>query len=1332
MLQSGPARRYNWRGVGDQGFGEVSAVAKQVLTCPKCSGKLAAPEGAERFRCPTCKAVLSAPKGGGQEAAVSQTATATFGEQATSAVTPLVPSPGRVETPAPSPGRGAADGEPGPGQRLGGYTIVRLIGRGGMGAVYEAIQEGLKRRVAIKVLPEVAGRDTSFLENFKREAQAVAKLNHPNIVQVFDIDQDRGYHFFSMEYVQGQSLAQRLEAEGRLPLSEAVQIVAQAAAALAFAYERMLVHRDIKPSNILLTEQGDVKLGDLGLSKSLEGTSVGIVRGTYGGPLYMAPEFAKNPRLADCRSDIYALGCVLFHALTGRPPFAASNVAELVLAHAEAPFPSARAIVPQLPQGIDSLLSKMCAKDPAARYQNYDELLGAMQSLLRGTSFRLPRVAPAEEGAAAGEPRRARRKSWLPLAIGVTAATAVAAALLLIVVPRLRGTGAQAVVPGTSVPPDAGKVKTPPPPTKPAPPVLPEEKKDEPVVPVLPPPEPKEEPPPKEEPKEEPKEVPPPKADGPAWQAALAQAKKNGEALAAENQFGKAIALLDEVAGDNEDPELRKAVDDAKAALRARAAKAYEAVVRRVRDLAAQGKLDDAKAALQAVVDAFGTDAEVGEAVAAAAAIGQHQESLASLRQGAEAARAAAAATERRAELQAEAAKAFQAVGTLLENWQLARALEELAKMKFEDPEFAAQVEQRKAAIEALAAYRDLLAQHIRAANPRLRKGDLRISGLNGDLTHADAEGITAIVGGPAGQQEERIPWAKLAEGTVDRLSKLREIAKPGDVGQQLALGLWMRLLGNEQRARVFFDRAADLGAKTDALGLAAEAAEKSQKEAQAARAFAQALELCLAGKAREAEAALAEYKEKFSETDFYGAQSRVLEVAADFKPYTPPALPQPERPPEPKAKQPEPKAKQPEPKGKQPEPKAKQPEPKEKAPPGDEEKAKEAYERAVAAYRARRFEECAKQLEALRAASPGSPLLANKGLNPTVEAMRAAIAARGQTLHVGSGQKGAHPSLEKALAAIEKPKATIEIAAGNYPRTGITIPTRNGEGLILRGVGDSRPRLDGGPKRETILTIEKDTKDVWLERLEFVNTKAAVDININVSLTFRDCLAVHNVASVLSRHPITKVTIISSILRFDKLPDATVRHSLVQLADKAVLDGVDLVGAIIVGSNMVFKKATLTDCLILGDASLEGDVKLNHVTATGPVEVPEDARNNTVADSILASLAISGPKLRGAKAKEKRAGVAVTLTNSALYAQRAVLHKELVKQEEVLARTGRPPFEDAASHDYRLPKDSPLAQKGSGNTPLGCRFPPEMLEVLRAAAKRFPQTLRPLPPAPK
>jgi len=1316
-------------------------VAKRILTCPNCMGKLAAPGGVERFRCPTCKSVLGLPPDGGNVAVAVDATTATEAQreepqappapapeptsppESTPAVRPMqipprasaaaAPAPEPAVRPMQIPSQEPTAGEPALGETLAGYTLVRRIGQGSMGTVFEAIQEGLKRRVALKVLPETVARNPIFFAGFKREAQAVAKLNHPNIVQIFDIDEDKNHHFFSMEYVDGESMADLLARKKRLPVSEAVPIIAQTAAALDFAYEHLLVHRNIKPSNILLTEQGDVKVADLGLAKSFEGTSVGIVRGTHGGPLYMAPEFSKNPRLADCRSDIYALGAVLFHLLTGQPPFPGPSVPEMIIQHADKPFPSARALVPEIPKGLDALLAKMCAKDPADRFQTYAELLERLQALLSGTDIRVPSVAT---DAPTGVVRR--RRNWLPLAVVGAAAALAVLGLFVFLLPKLFGSRPQA---SASAPTELAKAQPAPrtlpakaPASKPAPPVVPKPPEPEPVKPPAEEPrqkEPAAEPKAKDEPvepKEEPKKEEPRKEEGPPA-GGLAEATRAAQALAAQNQFGKALAALDGLTRDNADEALQKAVDAAKAPILEQAAKAFQAVARTVRELAAAGKLDEARAALQTVADTFGTDNEVGQARVAIEAIDAHKEALTALTQGAETARKAAEAADRRAAQQGDLAKGLAAARTLLEDWRLEPALESLGKLKAEDPAHAAQVEQHKAAIEALAGLRDLIADHIRKAEPRLTKGALKISGLNGELTGADKEGITSMVTGGGAREGERIPWSKLTEATVDRLARL--VAKAGDPAHQLALGLWFRLLGNEQKAAVAFGRADELGTKTDALTDPAQGVDRAAKEALAARTFADTLKLFLDGKLKEAEAALASYKEKFADTAFYAENEKVCDVASAFKPFVPPGVPEPT--PEPAPKQPEPK---------QPEPK--QPAPKQPDKPGDEQKAKECYDKAVAAFNARLFEECKKQLAALRDASPNSPLLSNRQLNPSVETMQKALDARGPVLRVSATAKGAHGSVEKAVAALEAPRSTIEIDGGVYSHGSIAIPNRIGDGLILRGLGERPPRLDGGVKRDPILVFDKDDKDVWIENLEFSNTKAAVDIGINCTATLHNCVALSNVASALSKHPVAKVTLTACIFRLEKLADTPTRHSLLLLADKAEVSGGEHTASILVGNDLTLSKVTLTDCLVLGSCTLESDVKLNHVTIVGPVAVYEDARNIAITDGILGAFTVTEPKNKQ-KAKDQKKEIVAALTNVCLYAQTRPLPKDLVKTEEVIGHRGAP-FEDPSGPDYRLPKNSPLREKGTDKSELGSRFPEEMLGLLRSVVKRSPALLRP------
>jgi len=270
-----------------------------------------------------------------------------------------------------------------PGQELGNYTLVRKVGTGGMASVYEARQSGLGRRVALKVLSDALSTDAEYLARFRTEAQAAAELDHPALVEVYEMGEDKGRVFFSMQFVDGVSLADRLRTEGKVPVLDALAIISEVADALDHAWTHgRLIHRDIKPDNIILTEAGRVKLADLGLAKSVASdarlTDPGTTMGT---PSYMAPEQGRGARDVDCRADIYSLGITLFHAITGKLPFEGDTPLAAMMAHVEQPLPDPLSIDPDLPAYVSDLLRRMCAKDPARRFQTPSELVSALAAL---------------------------------------------------------------------------------------------------------------------------------------------------------------------------------------------------------------------------------------------------------------------------------------------------------------------------------------------------------------------------------------------------------------------------------------------------------------------------------------------------------------------------------------------------------------------------------------------------------------------------------------------------------------------------------------------------------------------------------------------------------------------------------------------------------------------------------------------------------------------------------------------------------------------------------------------------------------------------------------
>ena len=264
------------------------------------------------------------------------------------------------------------------GQKFADYEILARLGAGGMGEVYLARQMSLKRRVALKILSFHHAGNESFVARFQSEAALAANLNHPNIVPVYTAGQFEGAHYIAMEYVEGQTLHARLDAQGPIDPDTALELIYQVALALDHAWERArLVHRDIKPENIFIAADGAVKLGDFGLSKSLSEWAENLtLPGTpMGSPHYISPEQARGDARVDFRSDIYSLGCTLFHLLTGRRVFEGDTPFAAAVKHINNAPPALAALVPGCTPALAALVSRLLAKDPAGRPQSYEELL---------------------------------------------------------------------------------------------------------------------------------------------------------------------------------------------------------------------------------------------------------------------------------------------------------------------------------------------------------------------------------------------------------------------------------------------------------------------------------------------------------------------------------------------------------------------------------------------------------------------------------------------------------------------------------------------------------------------------------------------------------------------------------------------------------------------------------------------------------------------------------------------------------------------------------------------------------------------------------------------
>jgi serine/threonine protein kinase len=290
---------------------------------------------------------------------------------------------------------------------LGGYKLIKELGRGAMGAVYLAKQLSLDRNVALKVIQAQWATNPAFVARFTREAYAAAQLTHHNVVQIYDLGSQGETNFFSMEFVSGESLADRVQKLGKLDAEEAVGYVLQAARGLKFAHSQGMVHRDIKPANLMLNDHGVVKVADLGLVKTPQlleelppdgeaspgptgpGSSlaaataeVTLANVAMGTPAYMAPEQAENAAGVDHRADIYSLGCTLYVLLTGRAPFEGATAIEVITKHRTEPIVRPEAIVKRIPPQLSEIVLKMVAKRPEDRYQNLPEVIAALEGFL--------------------------------------------------------------------------------------------------------------------------------------------------------------------------------------------------------------------------------------------------------------------------------------------------------------------------------------------------------------------------------------------------------------------------------------------------------------------------------------------------------------------------------------------------------------------------------------------------------------------------------------------------------------------------------------------------------------------------------------------------------------------------------------------------------------------------------------------------------------------------------------------------------------------------------------------------------------------------------------
>ncbi len=270
------------------------------------------------------------------------------------------------------------------GTRIGHYIIQEPLGQGGMARVYKGYQEHLDRMVAIKVLPSYYAADPNFVNRFKREAQAMARLSHPNIVTVHDAGEQDGRLYIVMAYMSGGTLKSRMD--HRMEMSEVLPVVNQIAAALQYAHERSIIHRDVKPVNVLLDADGRAVLSDFGIAKVMESAEHHLTRpgAGVGTPEYMSPEQCRGSGV-DPRSDIYALGVMIYEMLTGRTPFQADNYTALAHAHIYEPTPPPTLFNPRISPAVQAVMLRALAKEPAQRFRQATDLAAALEFAAGGS-----------------------------------------------------------------------------------------------------------------------------------------------------------------------------------------------------------------------------------------------------------------------------------------------------------------------------------------------------------------------------------------------------------------------------------------------------------------------------------------------------------------------------------------------------------------------------------------------------------------------------------------------------------------------------------------------------------------------------------------------------------------------------------------------------------------------------------------------------------------------------------------------------------------------------------------------------------------------------------
>ena len=271
------------------------------------------------------------------------------------------------------------------------YKIVKSIGEGGMANVYLAWDTILEREVAVKILRGDLADDEKFIRRFQREANSASSLRHPNIVEMYDVGEDNGKYFIVMEYVDGKTLKSLIKKRGTLNLTESIDIMMQLTSGIACAHDSYIIHRDIKPQNVMILEDGRVKITDFGIAMALNNNELTQTNSVMGSVHYLPPEQASGSG-STIKSDIYSLGILMFELLTGKVPFKGENAVEIAIKHMKDQIPSVCSINESIPQSVENIILKACAKNPKNRYDSVSEMYEDLKTCLDPLRFEEKRL----------------------------------------------------------------------------------------------------------------------------------------------------------------------------------------------------------------------------------------------------------------------------------------------------------------------------------------------------------------------------------------------------------------------------------------------------------------------------------------------------------------------------------------------------------------------------------------------------------------------------------------------------------------------------------------------------------------------------------------------------------------------------------------------------------------------------------------------------------------------------------------------------------------------------------------------------------------------------